>query len=79
MTKEEVKQFVDDMMENFVDERLVVDPPSGWRYGFPKTYFKNNVGDMEELRNWLLSEGYPQREIDACGDYFPVRFWRQRD
>ena len=79
MTKEEVEQFVDNMIENFAEDRLVVDPPSGWRYGFPKPYFKNNIGSTEELNQWLVREGYPQREIDSMGDFFPVRFWRQRD
>ena len=50
--------------------KLWIDPPYGWRYGFPKTW--DQTGDMNE---WLLSEGYPQQEIDACGDYFYVRQW----
>jgi hypothetical protein len=24
-----------------------------------------------------LSEGYPQREIDLCGDHFYCRYWEQ--
>ena len=34
MTREEVEKFVDDMI---ADDRkkLIVDPPSGWQYGFP--------------------------------------------
>lgn len=70
---------MDDMIENFVDDRLMVDPPSGWRYGFPKPYFKNAIKDNDELKAWLVSEGYPQREIDNFGKRFPVRFWMQRD
>jgi hypothetical protein len=50
--------------------KLWIDPPSGWRYGFPKTW--DQTGDMNE---WLLSEGYPQQEIDACGNFFYVRQW----
>lgn len=79
MTKEEVEKFVDDMMENYVDEKLMVDPPSGWRYGFPKPYFKNAVADFTELKRWLVENGYPQREIDSCGGFFPVRYWMQKD
>jgi len=51
--------------------KLWIDPPSGWRYGFPKTW--DQTGDMQE---WLLSEGYPQQEIDACGKSFYVRQWQ---
>lgn len=47
-----------------------VDPPSGWRYGFPKIW--NGEGD---LREWIISKGYPKREIDRMGDYFFIRQW----
>ena len=50
--------------------KLWIDPSSGWRYGFPKMW--DQTGDMQE---WLLSEGYPQQEIDACGKSFYVRQW----
>ena len=39
---------------------LMVDPPSGWKYGFPKA----KPDDATHLIAWLLSEGYPQSEID---------------
>jgi len=35
---------------------MMCDPPSGWKYGFPKPIPKE-VG--EDIRPWLLSEGYP--------------------
>ena len=49
-----------------------IDPPSGWKYGFPKA-----VPDPqpENMLEWLLEQGYPQKEIDACGDYFFTRQW----
>jgi len=53
---------------------MVCDPPSGWKYGFPKPIPKE-VG--EDIRPWLLSEGYPQFEIDAYGEHFYVRYWEQ--
>lgn len=62
-----------------MEEQLIIDPPNGWRYGFPKPYFKLHVNDLDELRQWLVSEGYPQSEIDLCGNYFPVRYWMQKD
>jgi len=46
---------------------LMVDPPEGWRYGFPKAYFKNRVGSDRELRSWLLHYGYPAKMIDSLG------------
>ena len=35
-----------------------VDPPSGWRYGFPKLYDPSRDGDMTE---WMIANGYPDR------------------
>ena len=39
---------------------LMIDPPSGWKYGFPKA----KPDDATNTIAWLLSEGYPQSEID---------------
>ena len=45
---------------------LMVDPPSGWKYGFPKA----KPDDATDTIAWLLSEGYPQSEIDKLGSSF---------
>lgn len=57
-----------------MDKKLVtwVDPPEGWRWGFPKPM----PDDVENFREWLVAEGYPQAEIDALGDFFHVRCWK---
>lgn len=34
-----------------------VDPPSGWRYGFPRLYDPQTDGDMTE---WIIAHGYPE-------------------
>jgi hypothetical protein len=51
---------------------LMIDPPSGWKYGFPMP-----VPDPrpENMMDWLVEQGYPQKEIDACGQYFYCRYW----
>jgi len=54
---------------------LMVDPPSGWKYGFPKA----KPDDATHLIAWLLSEGYPQSEIDNMGSMFFVRTWEEMD
>ena len=51
---------------------LMVDPPSGYRYGFPKPYDKEKHPDFNL---WLVSEGYPQKEIDSLGEQFCCRYW----
>ena len=43
-----------------------VDPPSGWRYGFPRLYDPQADGDM---RAWMIANGYPEhlaRQGLAC-------------
>ena len=43
-----------------------VDPPSGWRYGFPRLYDPAADGDMTA---WMIRQGYPERLADqglAC-------------
>jgi len=49
-----------------------IDPPSGWKYGFPKTFDTEKDGDMH---TWLVANGYPQEEIEDLGDQFYVRQW----
>ena len=49
----------------------MIDPPSGWRYGFPKVLPEG----VTDTIAWLLENGYPQHEIDACGDHFYCRHW----
>lgn len=45
---------------------LVYDPPSGWRYGFPKPY---EPWPGETIEETLLRDGYPQKEIDRGVSY----------
>jgi len=49
----------------------MIDPPSGWKYGFPKTLPE----DVVDTKKWLVENGYPQTEIDACGENFWCRHW----
>jgi hypothetical protein len=57
--------------------RHMVDPPGGWRYGFPKAYDRATDGD--DFMAWLVAQGYPQAEIDRMGDHFYVRQWYDAD
>ena len=56
----------------------IIDPPSGWKYGFPKPV-PDNYRDMtwEKKEAWLISEGYPKLEIERCGNHFYCRYWEQ--
>lgn len=51
---------------------LMIDPPSGWRYGFPMPLPDPKP---ENTMAWLVEQGYPQAEIDSLGQYFYCRYW----
>ena len=48
-----------------------IDPPSGWKYGFPKVIPEG----VTDVKAWLVKNGYPQWEIDLMGEYFYCRHW----
>jgi hypothetical protein len=50
-----------------------IDPPSGWKYGFPKVLPES----VEDVMKWLVENGYPQHEIDRCGKHFYCRHWEE--
>jgi hypothetical protein len=51
---------------------LMIDPPSGWKYGFPMPLPDPRP---ENTMDWLVEQGYPQAEIDSLGQYFYCRYW----
>ncbi|WP_010335324.1 hypothetical protein [Sphingobium sp.] len=42
----------------------MIDPPHGWRYGFPKPL---TLGEGQSLQDWLIENGYPPAEINVFG------------
>lgn len=48
---------------------VYIDPPEGWKYGFPKAL---PTGEPDVLA-WLIAEGYPQSVMDRYGDAFTYR------
>lgn len=60
------------------DTVKIIDPPEGWKYGFPMPIPKeSDKWTFEELRNWLVKQGYPGKTIDNYGDHFHCRYWNQ--
>jgi hypothetical protein len=47
--------------------RIWIDPPSGWRYGFPKIW---DSIESPSLPEWLAGQGYPEPETEwiRCWD-----------
>lgn len=55
-------------------ENVMIDPPEGWRYGFPKMIPAEHQNRTLE---WLVEQGYPQKMIDSMGDHFYCRYWNE--
>ena len=49
----------------------MIDPPSGWQYGFPKVL----PDGVTNVKKWLIEQGYPKKLIDELGDSFYCRYW----
>lgn len=49
----------------------MIDPPSGWRYGFPKEMPEDLK--PEDINEWLVLNGYPKEFIEDLGEYFHYR------
>jgi len=67
-------------------KKIMCDPPSGWKYGFPKPLpeelsygVSSGSSDTDygkSVMEWLVDAGYPQHEIDKCGEHFWLRYWQ---
>jgi hypothetical protein len=55
----------------------MIDPPSGWRYGFPKEMPEDLK--PEDINEWIVTEGYPKEIIEELGEYFHYRIWEKPD
>jgi hypothetical protein len=56
--------------------KKMIDPPSGWKYGFPKA-IPDNV-NQNTIDQWFLDQGYPQKLIDQ-GMLKHCRMWMEED
>jgi len=54
----------------------IIDPPSGWMYGFPKPIPEDRKKDV---KTWLIEQGYPKERIDDLGEHFYCRYWEQSE
>lgn len=53
----------------------IIDPPSGWKYGFPKPI----PNDVKDVKKWLIENGYPKKLIEDLGEYFYCRYWEEQN
>lgn len=59
--------------------KFFIDPPSGWRYGFPKEYPRPLSMNYDSVKLWLIENGYPKSEIkifERKGRSLPYRVLR---
>jgi hypothetical protein len=56
--------------------KFIVDPPSGWKYGFPKEVPKE-VFESEKFKEWLIEQGYPEKDVDFAVKY--SRYWKEEE
>ena len=52
---------------------LYIDPPSGWKFGYPKILPK----EVSDVRQFLLDNGYPEKDVDFALRY--LRMWEEEE
>lgn len=55
-------------------DRLMIDPPSGWRYGFPKRIPREH---QHRTIEWMIEQGYPRHLTEQ--KHFYVRYWNAEE
>ena len=53
-------------------KKIWIDPPEGWKYGFPAIYDPDTDGQMSE---WIVRKGYPLLTIKEYGEQWHIRCW----
>jgi hypothetical protein len=53
-------------------KKIWIDPPEGWKFGFPAIYDPDTDGQMSE---WIVNKGYPIEVIKEYGESWAVRCW----
>jgi hypothetical protein len=70
-----IARELDKKKETLVDDInrvTMIDPPSGWKYGFPKALPSHiDINDHSQIQAWLRSEGVPE---DCRSNY---RSWEE--
>lgn len=54
---------------------IIIDPPTGWAYGFPCAVDEEVFKDEEKLKQFVMSKGYPEKDWKWAKNH--IRVWRQ--
>lgn len=52
---------------------VMIDPPMGWRFGFPITITREEYNSITNFMEWCISKGYPRDIAEPMGKWFSVR------
>ena len=50
-------------------KKLLIDPPSGWMYGFPDYWIQEDHGSMEDF---LRLKKYPEKDIQFALEHMRI-------
>ena len=56
-------------------KEMIIDPPEGWKHGFPKILPENLIGNFDGIPAWLVENGYPEEDIELAVKY--SRYWER--
>ena len=55
---------------------LMIDPPEGWKYGFPRPAPQNwGLWEWEQKKEWYIEHDYPEEKINSYGTSFYVTMY----
>lgn len=55
----------------------IIDPPGGWKYGFPKPIPSQILHHEPSFISWLKEQGYPEKDIPLALKH--SRYWERDD
>jgi hypothetical protein len=65
-------------MSDNTEDYIVIDPPQGHRYGFPKAVTMEEYKSQDfNIIDWLIKGGYPKTEVTFAARH--LRMWRQNE
>jgi hypothetical protein len=57
--------------EKVIKQKVIsIDPPQGWRWGFPKYISVEEYGTLQSIKEWCIKNGYPKEEADSYEHFF---------
>lgn len=57
----------------------IIDPPEGWKFGFPKEIPEEIFQNKEKINDWFIQQGYPKKLIEFYGKHFYYRCWNTEE